>query len=748
MPDATSTDAGDTVMPDHLPDRDAERTVQPPTDSTPVGDPAAVARDASVEVVPSASGRAADIGGRRDGWAVTSIVIAAGLIAACVAAALAAIVPSRTEIPGLPSAGEFTDLALPAVKAIFDFAAAATVGWLLAAAVLVPPQSSGVLDVGGYRSVRAASMAATVWCAASLALIPLTLSDTLGRPIDQSLSADRVLAGISILDSVRAALIVAVIAALIAVIARIVLRPGWAGILLVGALVALVVQANTGHSTQSGDHDVAVDTMIFHLAGITVWIGGLIAFLGLARQHVAHLHVIAKRYSTVALIAFIVVAASGIGNAWVRIAYLPDLWLTDYGRLVLLKAGLLVALGCIGFLHRRRTLPALVKKDNRRPLIRLAIVEIGIMAATIGVAAALGRTATPPPSAAAPNDIERALGYNLDGPPTVTGLLVDWRFDWLLGVAVIVAAVLYVTGVYRLRQRGDSWPVGRTVAWLAGCLMVLLGTSSGLGRYAEAQFSIHMIAHMTLGMIAPILLVLGGPVSLALRVLPAARRGQVPGLRESIVNGLHSRPARFLTHPLVVFPLFVGSFYAIYFTSLFEVMITSHLGHLVMNVHFLIVGYLYYWVIIGVDPAPRRVQPFVKLALLVGALPFHAFFGLALMNSHQVLAADYYTGLGLPWVTDLIGEQRLGGAIAWGATELPMIIVMIALLSQWARSDEREARRSDRAGSREVDDELDAYNRMLGGLADQDRTAGDGRVAGTGVPADGVTDGGAGEYDR
>jgi cytochrome c oxidase assembly factor CtaG len=253
--------------------------------------------------------------------------------------------------------------------------------------------------------------------------------------------------------------------------------------------------------------------------------------------------------------------------------------------------------------------------------------------------------------------------------------------------------------------------------------MVLFATSSGLGRYAEAQFSIHMMAHMLLGMIAPILLVLGGPVSLALRALPAAGRGDVPGLREHIANGLHSRPARFITHPLVVFPLFILSFYALYFTSLFEVMIASHLGHLVMNLHFLVVGYLYYWVIIGVDPSPRQVQPMVKLAMLLGALPFHAFFGLALMNSHKAMATDYYNSLGLPWVTDLVGDQRLGGAIAWGATELPMIIVMIALVSQWARSDERDARRSDRAGDRKTDDELDAYNRMLAGLADRDRAA-------------------------
>ena len=143
---------------------------------------------------------------------------------------------------------------------------------------------------------------------------------------------------------------------------------------------------------------------------------------------------IAHRYSTIAFWAFIAVALSGFGNAWVRITYLPDLWLTDYGRLVLLKAGLLITLGVIGYLHRKRTLPAITDDGDRRPLIRLAVVEVGIMAATIGVASALARTATPPPSAAAPTDTELVLGYDLAGPPTFLRLLADWRFDWVLGI--------------------------------------------------------------------------------------------------------------------------------------------------------------------------------------------------------------------------------------------------------------------------------------------------------------------------
>ena len=723
MPDVTSTDAGDAANP----------VIVPPANS--VGTSAVPAGSSGAGPNPARPNNLGDADSRRDPWQVTSVVVAAMLICACVAAALSAIVPSRTEVPGLPAAGSITELALPAVKAIFDLSAAVTVGWLLAAAWLVPPQRSGILDVGGYRAVKAASLAATVWSVSGFALIPLILSDTLGRPISQSISADWVVSGISILDSVRAALIAAIVAALIAVLARVVLHPGWAAALLALALLAVIAQSNTGHAAGTSDHDVAIDTMIFHLVGISLWVGGLVAFLGLARQHVAHLPVVAHRYSSIAFWAFIAVAASGFGNAWVRISYLPELWQTDYGRLVLLKAGLLTSLGVIGFLHRRRTLPAITETGDRRPLIRLAMVEVGIMAATIGVASALARTATPPPSGVAPSDTELALGYDLDGPPTVLRLFTDWRIDWILGTVAVAAAVVYLVAVRRLRRRGDRWPVGRSVAWVAGCALVLFATSSGLGRYAEALFSIHMMAHMLLGMIAPILLVLGGPITLALRALPAARRGDVPGLREAIVAGLHSRLARFVTHPLFVFPLFVISFYALYFTSLFEVMISSHLGHLVMNVHFLLVGYLYYWVIIGVDPAPRQVQPMIKLAMLLGALPFHAFFGLALMNSHTAMAGDYYAGLGLPWVTDLIDEQRLGGAIAWGATELPMIIVMIALLSQWARRDEREARRSDRLGDRRTDHELDAYNRMLAGLAERDRAAAP-RATSREVPAD------------
>ena len=648
------------------------------------------------------------------------------IIGASVAVVISVFLPSRNAVPGISDSNQFTELMLAAMKAMFDLSAALTVGWLVAAVALAPPQPSGIFDVGGYRAMRAASLSAWVWTAVSLAMIPLTVADVAGTSLGRAVNANAVINGLAF-SNIRGYLICAIIAVFIALLSRIILRPGWAAVLLLAAIIGLLPQALSGHASGADDHDVAVDTMIFHLVGISLWIGGLLAFLGMVRQNVGNLPVVARRYSNLALVAFIAVAISGIVNAWIRLTYFSDLWTTGYGRLVVIKAIALITLGFFGYAQRKRALPA-IALGKRRPLVRLASMELLIMGATVGVAAALGRTAPPPPSGVLPIglnlNIEATLGFPLAGPPTISRLLFDWRFDYLMGTAVIVAAGLYFYGVHRMHRRGDAWPPGRTWAWMLGCLTVLLATSSGLGRYAQTQFSIHMIAHMMLGMIAPIMLVLGAPITLALRTLPAAGRNNPPGLREAIVSVVHGRVAKFVTHPLIVFPLFVGSFYAIYFTSLFDVVIDSHFGHLLMGVHFLVVGYLYYWVIIGIDPGPRRVQPMVKLAMLLAALPFHAFFGLALMNSNTLLGSSYYHGLALPWVGDLIGDQRLGGSIAWGATELPIIIVMIALLAQWAKADDRENRRTDRRKDTHGDEELEAYNNMLAGMAAQSARAG------------------------
>ncbi len=262
--------------------------------------------------------------------------------------------------------------------------------------------------------------------------------------------------------------------------------------------------------------------------------------------------------------------------------------------------------------------------------------------------------------------------------------------------------------------------MGRTVAWLLGCAALLFVSSSGMGRYMPAMFSMHMAAHMMLSMLVPILLVLGGPVGLALRALPAAGRGDPPGMREWLLAALHSRISRFLTNPVVATALFVAGFYGLYLGGLFDAAVGSHIGHVVMNVHFLASGYLFYWVVIGVDPTPRPIPPLAKVAVVFASLPLHAFFAVILMSMQKVLGESFYRSLHLSWHTDLMGDQRLGGGMAWAAGEIPLVVVMIALLVQWSRSDQRTARRLDRAADRDEDSELAAYNAMLAELARRD----------------------------
>ncbi|MBN9611594.1 MAG: bifunctional copper resistance protein CopD/cytochrome c oxidase assembly protein [Actinobacteria bacterium] len=685
-------------------------------DSASIADPAGT---------PEPTGAAANIvipaekTGRR--WRAGAVVITAALVTACIAAALAAIVPARQEILGLPDAGEFTQLALPAVTGLFDMMAAVTIGWLLGAAALAPPQRSGIVDVGGYRCLRAASLAAMVWAASAVALVPLIVADALGRPILQSLDATTMSTAIGVLADARGALIAGGIAVVIAIAARVVMRVTWAFVLLALALFALVPVALGGHAGISTDHDFAVDSMIYHLFGASLWIGGLVALIGLAKQHVRHIEVVARRYSTLALVAIVAVAASGVINAKLRVPGPSEMWSTAYGRMVAAKILLVLLLGVVGYLHRRRTLPQIRDNGDARPLIRLAAVEIVIMAVTVGVAATLSRTATPPLPGIVPSNEELVLGFDLPGPPSIRNLTLFWRFDLIAGTAAVAAAVLYLVGVWRLRRRGDAWPAGRTIAWVSGCAVLLWSTSSGMGAYGQAVFSMHMIEHMLLAMLVPILLALGGPVTLLMRALPAAGRDDPPGLREAVVGFVHSPFTRFLTHPLVALTLFVASFYGLYFTDLFDVMISSHPGHLFMEIHFLLTGYLFYWVVIGVDPSPRQLSSPVKLAVVLASLPFHAFFGLALMSSHHLLGADFFQRLALPWVGNLLDNQQLGGGIGWGFTEIPLLIVMIALMAQWARSDERTSRQLDRRAEITHDADLTAYNAMLARMAERDQ---------------------------
>ena len=257
---------------------------------------------------------------------------------------------------------------------------------------------------------------------------------------------------------------------------------------------------------------------------------------------------------------------------------------------------------------------------------------------------------------------------------------------------VLVPAALYAYGMSRLRRRGDAWPVGRALSFLFGGLgTIAVATMSGLAAYDTSLFGAHMVQHMLLSMVATVFLALGAPVTLALRTLPGRPRRVLMSL-------LHSRVAQVASFPLVAWVLFVASPFALYFSGWYEATLTSPVLHELLHLHFLAVGSLFFWPLLGIDPVPGRSSHPFRMLLVAATLPFHAFLGVAIMSvepdGRGLLAADHY--LSLHGLDESVFQQQLGGGLLWSSGDLVGLLFLGVLLTQWMRASEREARREDR----------------------------------------------------
>lgn len=279
-----------------------------------------------------------------------------------------------------------------------------------------------------------------------------------------------------------------------------------------------------------------------------------------------------------------------------------------------------------------------------------------------------------------------------DVPPlTPARLVTESVADPVVLTLLVLAAGLYLWGVHRLRLRGDHWNTARTVSFLLGGLgSIAIATLSGLAAYEDVLFSLHMIQHMVLSMIAPIFLALGAPITLALRTLPRAG-----GARRRLLAVLHSRIVRILTFPLIPFLIFVASPFALYLTGWYAATLANPWLHELMHMHFLLAGCLFFWPLVGLDPVPGRVGYPMRMLILVATLPLHAILGLTIMNGTDLLAAEHYLALGLPW-SDPASEQRVGGGLLWSSGDLVGLLMLGAAAFQWMRASEREATREDR----------------------------------------------------
>ncbi|MEU4338008.1 cytochrome c oxidase assembly protein [Micromonospora lupini] len=631
-------------------------------------------------------------------------------------------------IPGLPDAGPATTWALPVVRLLSDGLATVTVGMLVTSAFLLPGDGRTV-SPHGYLLLRRASLGALGWAITALSLVVLTVSDLLGQPL-ATLSPATVVSFATTISQGQSLMLQAGLALTVALLARAGVSRGLAATVTILALVAVLPPAFTGHSAGAGNHQIAVTSLALHVLAAAVWIGGLVALVMVRRSRL--LAAAATRYSRLALGCFVAVTVSGLANAAVRLGAVNQLWQSRYGWLVLGKLAALLLLGVLGAVHRSHTVPAL-RAGRSWAFGRLAAGELIVFAATVGLAVALSRSPTPVPDSGIDADpITELLGFPMPAAPTAGNLLGQPLPDMFFLTLCALGVGGYLAGVRRMHVAGHRWPVARTASWLGGMLLLVAATDLGVARYAYVLFSAHMAQHMVLSMLVPILLVGGAPVTLALRALRRPADPQVRGAREWLLIALHSRATRLLTHPLVALGIYTASLFGLYLSDLLGVLMRSHLGHLAMLTHFVVAGYLLFWVLIGVDPGRRRLPYPLLVIIHLASMMAHGFFGLVLLQTTTVIAPDWYTAVHPAWASSLLADQKLGAGIAWAFGELPAVLVMVILIRQWIRADHREQGRLDRAADRAdatgEEDDLARYNAFLAAAG---RTDGDpGRTAG------------------
>ena len=457
------------------------------------------------------------------------------------------------------------------------------------------------------------------------------------------------------------------------------------------------------HSAGVSTHQWAITAGFFHGISSALWVSGLagIFLIYLNSKIDANQKQEALiKFGKLATFAVISLIISGVINASTRLNNLYELLLTDYG-ITLLSKIILFSLAILISLRVRITL--------KNSLTKLLSFELGLLFFTFGVSVALASTAYPKTGNVSFNLIESITGFSEPNRFSWQYALTNFSIEPFTLILGIIAIVLYLNGYFILKKRGDNWPLNRLIIWIVGVLLAIYVTNSMLGRYAILMFSSHMIVHMILAMVVPILLPLAAPITLALRSLKPATNPEVRNIRDWIVAIINSKYLKTFSHPVIAFLIFATGTWALYFTPLLSVLMRSHLGHLFMDLHFILAGYLFFWIILGIDPAPRQIPDVLKLGLVFAAAVFHGIFGFITYSATTTLGGGWFAEIKPTWLIDPIKDQQLGGGIAWGFGELPTILVLLILVYQWAARDEKQAKRV-------TDKEIDDYNNYLKSL--------------------------------
>jgi putative copper resistance protein D len=610
---------------------------------------------------------------------------------------------------GIPDAGQVNSWTLQLATLAYVVYGLRVFG-LLVTWTFLAPTTEKTISHDGRKAVLHASAISALWSFSAVLAALTTMANILGVPFKEIFARGFISTYLMSLPPSRSLMISALITITISIAGIFLVSLNSIAVLAALAAAAIAAPLLNSHSASLGSHSLALTSSIAHGLAMSAWVGCLWAVASFVK---AKNQRVVSRFSALAATSVAVLAISGLTNSYTRMDSVSDLWLSRYGQLVVLKIIFFAILMALAVKIRAH----LTSNANLKGFLATDAV---IMAISIGVGVALKSTPTSRSSAPLNSAGEEILGFAYPPPPTFSNVIFGWNPEWFILTLSLLAAALYAIGVLRVRRNEINWSVLRTISFMVGIGLVIWTTSAGISMYSKVSFPYHMIQHMVLSMIAPIFIVLSNPITLALRALPAKKVSDHRSAREWILAALHSNYSKRITHPLVVLGIFTFGLYAMYFTPLFATLMGSHTGHIFMEVHFLISGLLFTYVVIGSDPSPREVPYWSRLMIVLVGLSLHAFFAIALMQSTEPIGVDWYIQVRPPWVTSLLADSQTGGSVAWALGEVPTFVLLVIVAVMWARSDTRLAKQLDRAADRDGDFDLKEYNAGLSALNKRD----------------------------
>ncbi|SDI82796.1 putative copper resistance protein D [Arthrobacter subterraneus] len=596
--------------------------------------------------------------------------VAALAVAAVLALIWAFIYGGSAELGVLDRVGPTVLWLLLAAKLVFNLAAACTAGPLVLALFVVAPD-----EPAHRQALRFAGYSALVWALAAGVFAVANFQVIANMPLVSDGFVPALFAFLIDEDPGRSGLMATGIAATTALLCFVVRRQSAVALTAALAFSGLIPLVLNSHAAGGADHADSTMSLYLHSAAAVVWLGGLAGLLWLRPSlEPGRLGTVVRRYSTLALLSFIVLAVSGVLAAWVAIGSLTQIG-TPYGVIVLFKSAAFTILGIFGALHRLWVIRRLDSVPPRaaRYFWSLVVVELAVMGTASGLAASLARTETP---------TSLGLAASQDPPPapTLGNVLSQWELDPLWSVVCAVGVFTYLAGVRRTRKAGRRWPASRTVLWLTGMVLLFLVTNGGTHVYQGYLFNAHVVTQMLLTAVVPLFLVMAAPLTLAELTIRPRTDGST-GCLEMTRSIL--RPVLKMTAATPYLPvlLLAGTLVVFYYSPLLGYAALSQLGYGIVTLLALSSGCLYMAALTAVPAPGQQLQLTVRLGAVVGTALLFGVYGQAISAQATVLEQPWYTAVGRPWGQHPFIAPELAGTIMWviagGALATAALIIVL-----------------------------------------------------------------------